>query len=96
MRWITVNKDDGWFVVHGSAISGQLNRRTDHAWCERRDVVVDLTMPLGSRQIPRDRYYEAFKPESMMTYSADEALFLSVKAGHHGPWSDLDRRGICD
>jgi hypothetical protein len=86
MRWITVARDHDWIVVHGTVLSEQVGRRIDHAWCERGEVVVDLAMPVGSRIVQRQRYYRAVQPEIRKQYSSDDALILSVKDGHHGPW----------
>lgn len=92
MRWITVADEHDWLVVHGSVLSGKLNRRIEHAWCERDDVVVDLTMPVGSRRIPQARYYETLKPESLTVYPSNHALILSIRTGHQGPWSQSERQ----
>ena len=87
MRWITVAEEDDWLLVHGTVLCNVSSNRIDHAWCERGDIVVDLTFPVGSQIVERERYYQVFKPEVEKTYSMDEALLLSIKNGHQGPWN---------
>lgn len=65
--------------------------RIDHAWCERGSFVVDLTLSVGCRIIERELYYEAFEPQVAKTYAIDEALLLSVKNGHPGPWDESEQ-----
>jgi len=91
MRWITVTKDLDWVVVHGTVLSLKAGKRIDHAWCERGEMVVDLAMPVGSRVIERQRYYRVVKPEVSRVYSSDDALVLSIRNRHHGPWSDSEQ-----
>lgn len=91
IRWITVAKDSDWVVVHGSVWSDSLGKRIDHAWCERNNVVVDLAMPVGSRIVERERYYQSAQPDISKVYSAEDALLLSVKNGHHGPWGESEQ-----
>lgn len=86
MRWITVAREQDWVVVHGTVFSQKLGKRIDHAWCERGDVVVDLTFPVGSRIIQRERYYQTVVPQTMAAYSSEDALILSIRNGHQGPW----------
>jgi hypothetical protein len=54
-------------------------------------VVVDLATPVGSRVVGRQRYYRAVKPEVSKVYSSDDALMLSIKNGHQGPWDDSEQ-----
>jgi hypothetical protein len=91
LRWVTVAKDFDWIVVHGTVWSEKIGKRIDHAWCERGDVVVDLVMPVGSKMIERQRYYRGVKPEVSKVYSSDNALMLSVKTGHQGPWDESEQ-----
>ena len=91
MRWITAAKDFDWTVVHGTVFSGELEKRIEHAWCEHGDIVVDLAMPVGSRIIERERYYRVVKPEVGKVYSSEDALLLSVKNGHQGPWGESEQ-----
>lgn len=86
IRWITVAKEQDWLLVHGTVFSQKLGRRTNHAWCERGGTIVDLTFPVGSRIIERERYYRTAKPEAMTVYAALEAFKLSMANGHDGPW----------
>ncbi len=82
MRWITATKDSGWHVVHGTVFSGELEKRIEHAWCERSDVIVDLAMHPKVRVIDRHTYYRTIQPEVSRVYPAEDALLLSnnVKA----------------
>lgn len=86
MRWMTATKVAGWKVVHGTVFSGELEKRIEHAWCERGDVIVDLAMPAEVRVIDRHTYYRTIQPEVISVYSAEDALVLSIRNGHHGPW----------
>ena len=91
MRWITAVKDSDWHVVHGTVFSGELEKRIEHAWCERGDMVVDLAMPAGSRIVEREQYYRVIKPEISNVYSSEDALLLSVRNGHQGPWDESEQ-----
>lgn len=91
MRWITVAKDFDWVVVHGTVLSARVVKRIEHAWCERGDTVVDLTLPVGSRVVQRDEFYTITQPEISRTYSSEQALLLSVKNGHQGPWDESEQ-----
>jgi hypothetical protein len=91
MRWIAIVKDFDWVVVHGTVWSDKAGKRIDHAWCERGEMVVDLAMPVGSRIIKRELYYRVVKPEVRKVYSSDDALMLSVKNGHQGPWDESEQ-----
>jgi len=62
-------------------------------WCERNGVVVDLTMPFGSKVSSETSYYTTFEPAVSFRYSHDEALFLSIKTRNHGPWTEVERKG---
>ena len=63
MRWIKATKDSDWQVVHGTVFSGELEKRIEHAWCERGDVIVDLAMHPKVRVIDRYTYYRTIQPE---------------------------------
>lgn len=91
MRWITTTKDSGWQVVHGTVFSGELEKRIEHAWCERGDVIVDLAMPVEVRVIDRHTYYKTIQPEVGRVYSVEDALVLSIRNGHHGPWDESEQ-----
>lgn len=79
-----------WIVVHGTVWSETLGKRIEHAWSEWEEVVVDLALPVGSRIVERERYYRSAKPEVRKVYSRDDALILSIKYGHDGPWDDSE------
>ena len=91
MRWITVAKDFDWVVVHGTVLSEKVGKRIEHAWCERDNSVVDLTLPVGSRLVEREEYYRVTQPEVSKVYSSEDALLLSVKNGHQGPWDESEQ-----
>lgn len=91
MRWITVAKDFDWVVIHGTVLSNKVGKRIAHAWCEHGSRVVDLTLPVGSRIVERDEYYRITQPEISKVYSSDEALLLSVKNRHQGPWDESEQ-----
>lgn len=80
-----------WVVVHGTVWSERLGKRIEHAWCERGDFVVDMTMPVEARIIERERYYRVFKPKAEKLYSSDDALILSIKNRHDGPWDESEQ-----
>ncbi|APZ93319.1 alpha/beta hydrolase [Fuerstiella marisgermanici] len=91
MRWITATKDSGWQVVHGTVFSGELEKRIEHAWCELGDIIVDLAMHPQARVIDRYSYYRTIQPEVSKMYSADNALMLSLRNGHQGPWDESEQ-----
>lgn len=91
MRWITATKDSGWQLVHETVISGQLEKRIEHASCERGDVVVDLAMRSVARVIGRGQYYRVIQPDVSKRYSVKEALVLSVSTGHHERWDESEQ-----
>ena len=91
MRWISSTKDSGWHVIHGTVFSGELEKRIEHARCERSDVIVDLAMHPEVRVIDRHTYYRSIQPEVSRAYPAEEALLLSIRNGHHGPWNESEQ-----
>jgi hypothetical protein len=91
LQWITATEDRDWVVVHGTVLSERGGKRIGHAWCERGEWVVDLAMPVGTRTIERNRYYRVVKPEVSKVYSSEDALILSIKTGHQGPWDDSEQ-----
>lgn len=91
INWITAAEETDWTVVHGTVLSERLKKRIDHAWCERGETVVDLAMPVGMRLIMRDQYYRVLKPEVSKIYSSDDALVLSLRNGHNGPWDESEQ-----
>lgn len=90
MAWITAAEEDDWFVVHGTVLSERVGKRIEHAWCERNRFVVDLAMPVGSRIIGREQYYRVLQPQVKNRYSSDDAVVLSLKNRHHGPWGESE------
>ncbi len=91
MRWITATKDSGWLVVHGTVFSGELEKRIEHAWCERGDIIVDLAMHPQVRVIDRYTYYRTIRPEISNVYSSTDALMLSLRNRHQGPWNESEQ-----
>lgn len=80
-----------WMVVHGTVWSDTLGKRIEHAWSEWEGVVVDLALPVGSRIVERERYYRSAKPDVRNVYSRDEAVILSIKNRHDGPWGEAEK-----
>ena len=87
LTWAKEAEED-WLVVHGTVWSEELERRIDHAWCERENFVVEMTLPVEHRIIAKDSYYRTTKPEVRKIYSLDQARGLSLKHRHDGPWDD--------
>lgn len=96
MRWAKDAKKLNWWLVHGTVFSGAIEKRIGHAWCEHRDTVVDLTMPVGSRVFSRATYYKTIQPDVTNRYSIDDALFLSIRTRHDGPWDESERKGYAE
>lgn len=90
IAWIRTAKGFDWNVVHGTVSSGQLEKRIEHAWCERGDVIVDLAMHPKVRVMDRHTYYRTIQPEVSKVYSAEDALVLSIRNRHHGPWDESE------
>ncbi len=90
-RWASASKQQSWTLVHGTVLSGRLEKRIGHAWCERGDDVMDLAMPVGVRDFKRDKYYKTLKPEVSKRYSADHAIFLFLRNRHYGPWEESEQ-----
>ena len=90
-KWVRAAEELNWQVVHGTVFSGELGKRIEHAWCERGDVIVDLAMPPEVRVIDRHRYYRSIQPEISKEYSAKNALLLSLRNRHHGPWDESEQ-----
>jgi hypothetical protein len=91
IRWLSTVEDQDWLLVHGTVWSERVGKRIDHAWCEREEVIVDLAMPVGARIIERERYYRVVKPEVRKLYSSADALLLSIKNKHDGPWDESEQ-----
>jgi hypothetical protein len=91
LRWAVDAEDRDWVIVHGSVLSEKVGKRIRHAWCERGELIVDLAMPVGARFIDREMYYRVVKPEVSTVYSTDDALLLSIKNRHDGPWDESEQ-----
>jgi hypothetical protein len=90
INWIRVVKERDWVVVHGTVLSLKAGKRINHAWCERGEMVVDLAMPTGVKVVKGRRYYRVLKPKVSNTYSSEDALILSLKHRHYGPWHESE------
>ncbi len=90
-QWVSASKKEGWTLVHGTVLSGRLEKRIGHAWCERGDDVVDLAMPVSAKEIKRDEYYRVLQPEVSRRYPAEHAVFLFLRNRHYGPWEDWEQ-----
>ena len=91
IQWAKAATELDWQVIHGTVYSGELENRIEHAWAERGDVVVDLTAHPRVRIIDRHSYYRAIQPDISRSYSADDALMLSIRNRHHGPWDEAEQ-----
>jgi hypothetical protein len=91
LRWASAADRRDWVVIHGSVLSEKAGKRIEHSWCECGAIVVDLAMPVGSRIIEREQFYRVVKPEVSKVYSSDDALLLSIKNGHDGPWDESEQ-----
>jgi hypothetical protein len=85
LAWVREAEEE-WLVVHGTVWSEELERRIDHAWCEREDFVVEMTLPVEHRIIAKETFYRTTKPEVRKIYSGEEARELALKHKHDGPW----------
>lgn len=92
LAWVR-ESDEDWLVVHGTVWSEELEKRIDHAWCERKDFVVEMTLPVEHRIIAKDTYYRTTKPEVRKIYSGEEARDLALKHKHDGPWDEDGQAG---
>lgn len=88
LRWADEEEHRDWVVVHGTVLSEKLGKRIEHAWCERGEFIVDLAMPVGARVVKREQYYRVLQPTLCRVYTSDEALRLSSKHKHDGPWDE--------
>lgn len=88
LEWMREADEEDWILVHGTVMSERVGKRIDHAWCERGDFVIDLAMPLDARLVNREQYYRVLEPEVSNRYTKLEALLLSVRNCHAGPWDE--------
>lgn len=91
LKWASTKQNEKWLVVHGTLYSHEEEKRIDHAWCECGEKVVDLTMPVEARMIERAKYYSFLEVQVSRRYSADDALLLSFKNRHDGPWTEAEQ-----
>lgn len=91
LRWAKDADEDDWVVIHGTVFSGRVGKRIDHAWCERGEVVVDLTLPIGHRIVKKETYYNACKPQIDRAYPAKVALRLAERTRIEGPWTEEEQ-----
>lgn len=62
-----------------------------HAWVidEPTDMVIDMTLPSGSQQIPVNLYYYVGKITITKEYKAAEVSKMLDKYGTYGPWDKV-------
>ena len=62
-----------------------------HAWVidEPTDMVIDMTLPSGSQQIPVNLYYYVGKITITREYKASEVSKMLNKYGTYGPWDKV-------
>ena len=90
-RWVSATKGQGWTLVHATVFSLREEKRIGHAWCERGEEIMDLAMPVGTRDFKRDKYYELLKPESIKRYTDRHAVMLFIRNQHYGPWEESEQ-----
>jgi len=89
-----VRDHPGWILVHGSigGAGADLNRdnpnpapRIGHAWAisEQGDQAWE---PISGQEFAGSRFRNLFDAIEWVRYTDDEALILSLKTGHWGPW----------
>ena len=81
ITWAREAQEFDWKVIHGTVFSPEHEKRIEHAWAERGDVIVDLTMHPMVRVADRHSYYRSIQPEVSKSYSAEDALMLSIRIG---------------
>lgn len=82
-------------LCHGM-VTGQgplAGKRFSHAWVEVRDGQQVIVRDLSNGKdvtLPRDAYYRLGQVEasSVHRYTFEEALILSLRTQHFGPWDD--------
>lgn len=90
VSWAKASIEQGWTVVHGTVRNLEVGR-LKHAWCERGEDVIDLAMPVGMRNIKREKYYQVLEPEITKRYSAMHARLLLIRNQHYGPWEESEQ-----
>jgi hypothetical protein len=82
-------------VVHGTITQpfSQPPEKNLHAWVEVSDIVYDWQCMQGGcggkfmgKGFPKKTFYELFKPKKMKYYTPEQAMVMSIKHGHKGPW----------
>jgi len=76
-------------LVHG-LVSGQgalTGIVYNHAWCENKGKIIDMTLPKDiQKSIPIDAYYALGKIEITYKYNRESANEKMVEYGTYGPW----------
>lgn len=93
-KFITTHGDDApdqYKLVHGNIATLSQDYAVNHAWIEEGDTVHEVNNGCDV-QFPKAAYYERFGVKNVRRYSYGEALIESVRAGHYGPWDEIEMR----
>lgn len=62
-------------------------KRFPHAWIEANGRCYDWQRKIaGIGSLPKEDFYELFKPTSIKKYNYTQVLVNILKFKHHGPW----------
>lgn len=77
-------------VIHG-IIRTPTFERVKPAWIERGARAYDWQMLAHDRigPIPVAEFYARFAPTECIEYDLDAFCAISLRAGHHGPWTEM-------
>jgi hypothetical protein len=76
---------DRYVLVHGNVAKLEQDEAVNHAWVEEGDIVHEVSKG-RHRKFSKRSYYERYDVKNTRRYSFEEALIVSVKSGHYGPW----------
>jgi len=76
--------NDGAFVVHGK-VTNVDGKTYWHAWIEQGSKIIDPTQGVT---LSKNRYYISLQidRDQVKRYPFEEALILSIRNQHYGPW----------
>jgi hypothetical protein len=80
---------DDAVVVHAKVLATTHGkRRIDHAWIEHAGHVYDYqNAEILGITVPVSTFYQVARPTQVKRYAPDEALIMSCRTSHHGPWT---------
>ena len=82
---------EGYILVHG-IVTGQgviEGIQYCHAWCEKGDMVYDLTLPSKYQKMPKIQYYAIGNIEITKRYKPEQTYHMIEKYGTYGPWDKV-------